>query len=121
MTASASVKACLCSYRSAARLSIGTSRRTTARQSRHRERAVAGGTHLCEHCLRGNRASGICDRRGYDGVPRNRRDFLPEGTELANRYLIGRTEGHGGFSVCYRAWDRRKSELIAIKELFPTP
>lgn len=80
---------------------------------------MAGGTYLCEHCLRGDRASGVCSRCGYDGVPRNKRDFLPEGTELVNRYQVGRSEGSGGFSVCYRAWDRQKSELIAIKELFP--
>jgi len=80
---------------------------------------VAGRTYRCEHCLRGDRASGLCGHCGYDGIPRNDRTFLPEGTELANRYLIGRSEGSGGYSICYRAWDRRKSEIVAIKELFP--
>jgi serine/threonine protein kinase len=33
--------------------------------------------------------------------------------------MLGRQEGHGGFSICYRAWDETKKEIVAIKELFP--
>ena len=75
---------------------------------------------LCEYCLRAERpANGICPLCGFDGVPRNQAPFLPEGTPVGGRYVLGRQEGHGGFSICYRAWDGVKREMVAIKELFP--
>jgi hypothetical protein len=74
----------------------------------------------CEYCLRGERGSdGICPLCRFDGVPRNQAPFLPEGTGVGGRYVLGRQEGHGGFSICYRAWDNVKEEMVAIKELFP--
>ena len=75
---------------------------------------------LCEHCLRGERRrDGICPLCRYDGVPRNRPPLLPEGTAVGGRYVLGRREGQGGFSICYRAWDGRTDEIVAVKELFP--
>src|SRR5215469_5799949 len=74
----------------------------------------------CEYCLRGERRSGgICPLCGFDGVSRNLSPFLPEGTAVGGRYVLGRQEGHGGFSICYRAWDNVNKEIVAIKELFP--
>jgi serine/threonine protein kinase len=74
----------------------------------------------CEYCLRGERESdGICPLCRFDGVPRNEAPFLPEGTAVGDRYVLGRQEGHGGFSICYRAWDNVNEEMVAIKELFP--
>jgi serine/threonine protein kinase len=70
--------------------------------------------------LRGERESdGICPLCSFDGVPRNQAPFLPEGTAVGDRYILGRQEGHGGFSICYRAWDNVNGEMVAIKELFP--
>ena len=75
---------------------------------------------LCEYCLRGERVGhAICSLCGFDGFPRNQAPFLPEGTAVGGRYVLGRQEGHGGFSICYRAWDGVKKEIVAIKELFP--
>jgi serine/threonine protein kinase len=74
----------------------------------------------CAYCLRGERSSdGICPLCRFDGVPRNEAPFLPEGTAVGDRYVLGRQEGHGGFSICYRAWDNVNEEMVAIKELFP--
>ena len=74
----------------------------------------------CEYCLRGERGSdGICPLCRFDGVPRNQAPFLLEGTAIGGRYVLGRQEGHGGFSICYRAWDTVNEEMVAIKELFP--
>jgi uncharacterized RDD family membrane protein YckC len=75
---------------------------------------------LCAYCLRGDRGGdGICPLCGFDGVPRNEAPFLPEGTAVGGRYVLGRQEGHGGFSICYRAWDDVNERMVAIKELFP--
>lgn len=60
-----------------------------------------------------------CPHCGFDGVPSNQPPFLPEGTAVGGRYVLGRQEGHGGFSICYRAWDSLTNEMVAIKELFP--
>ena len=70
--------------------------------------------------MRGERGSdGICPLCRFDGVPRNQAPFLLEGTAIGGRYVLGRQEGHGGFSICYRAWDTVNEEMVAIKELFP--
>jgi len=45
--------------------------------------------------------------------------LLREGTPVGGRYILGRKEGQGGFSICYRAWDNVKEDIVAIKELFP--
>ena len=75
---------------------------------------------LCEHCLRGEKGSdGNCPLCHFDGIPRNPVPMLPEGTAVGGRYILGRQEGQGGFSICYRAWDGMSDEIVAVKELFP--
>jgi serine/threonine protein kinase len=74
----------------------------------------------CEHCLRTERPrDDVCPACGYNGVPTNPEPMLREGTLLNGRYILGRAEGQGGFSICYRAWDGARDEIVAIKELFP--
>jgi hypothetical protein len=76
---------------------------------------------LCEHCLRAERdADGLCPSCRFDGHPRNPPHLLPEGTAVGGRYVLGRREGQGGFSICYRAWDGVTEEIVAVKELFPS-
>jgi uncharacterized RDD family membrane protein YckC len=77
--------------------------------------------HRCEYCFRAERAQdGVCRHCGFDGVPRNEAKSLPEGTPVGGRYVLGHQEGSGGFSICYRAWDSESSEIVAVKELFPS-
>jgi uncharacterized RDD family membrane protein YckC len=74
----------------------------------------------CVHCLKVESGSdGICPSCRYDGCPRNPPPVLREGTPVGGRYILGRKEGQGGFSICYRAWDGVKDDIVAIKELFP--
>jgi Protein kinase domain len=76
---------------------------------------------LCEHCLRAGKLSdGSCRLCHFDGVPRNRAPSLPEGTAIGGRYVLGRQEGQGGFSICYRGWDCLNEKMVAVKELFPS-
>ena len=42
------------------------------------------------------------------------------GTVLAERYLIGRSVGCGGFGVTYIAWDSQLEMRVAVKEYLPS-
>ena len=44
---------------------------------------------------------------------------LVPGTLVAGRYEIGRVLGVGGFSIVYRAFDKKLETEVALKELFP--
>lgn len=44
--------------------------------------------------------------------------LLP-GTELANRYVIGKVLGEGSFGITYIGWDKLLDVRIAVKEYFP--
>ncbi len=44
---------------------------------------------------------------------------LKTGTELNNRYLIGKTTGKGGFGIVYLAQDLKNKKIVAVKEYFP--
>ncbi len=45
---------------------------------------------------------------------------LEPGTVLAERYIIGRAVGSGGFGIIYNAWDTKLDIIVAVKEFFAT-
>ncbi len=61
----------------------------------------------------------VCPKCGYeDGDPAKELFYLRPGTMLANRYLIGKGIGHGGFGITYLAWDTKFDVKVAIKEYY---
>lgn len=46
-------------------------------------------------------------------------DALPVGTELNDRYIIGRLLGKGGFGMTYLAYDKKEGRTVAVKEYYP--
>jgi len=45
--------------------------------------------------------------------------YLPQGTELNNRYVIESLLGHGGFGITYAAYDKVLNVRVAVKEYLP--
>lgn len=45
--------------------------------------------------------------------------FLPLGTTLVNKYIVGRVLGHGGFGITYLGFDMDFHKQVAIKEHLP--
>lgn len=63
----------------------------------------------------------VCRRCGADSrkaAPRAAY-HLPCGATLANRYIVGRALGEGGFGVTYIGMDTVLSKRVAVKEFFP--
>ena len=64
---------------------------------------------------------GVCPCCGYyDGSDVEMMNQLPIGTIIANRYVIGGVLGFGGFGITYKVWDTETSDVLAIKEFFPS-
>jgi serine/threonine protein kinase len=45
--------------------------------------------------------------------------YLPQGTELNQRYVIDGLLGHGGFGITYSAYDKVLNVKVAVKEYLP--
>lgn len=75
----------------------------------------------CHGCMREYRKEfDVCPHCGYvvDTAPKIK-SHLSGGTVLAERYMLGKVLGHGGFGITYIAWDKKLSRTVAIKEFFP--
>lgn len=44
--------------------------------------------------------------------------YLHPGVILNERYIIGKCAGQGGFGIVYKAWDKKLSTIVAVKEFF---
>lgn len=63
--------------------------------------------------------SSICYRCGYDhSAPYDRR-FCRPGTELNERYLVGKLAGHNGESALYLGYDNNLQTRVWLREYFP--
>ena len=62
-----------------------------------------------------------CPHCGYaPGTPAESALHMQPGTVLAERYLVGKVVGYGGFGVTYIAWDEVLQQRVAIKEYLPS-
>ncbi|MDD5017865.1 MAG: protein kinase [Eubacteriales bacterium] len=75
----------------------------------------------CMRCMKEYKKEyGVCPHCGY--VPEAAAVnplYLPEGTVLDGKYLVGTAVGHGGFGITYVAFDLSLEHKVAIKEYFP--
>ncbi len=62
----------------------------------------------------------VCPHCGWaEGTPPELPVQLASRTLLAEKYLLGRVLGQGGFGITYLAWDLLLNRKLAIKEYFP--
>lgn len=62
----------------------------------------------------------ICPYCGNDVVAPDSDSYcLPAGTILAERYVLGRVLGDGGFGITYIGYDKALKRKVAVKEYFP--
>lgn len=62
---------------------------------------------------------GRCPVCGFDCSDELKTVNLTAGTVLADRYVIGKVIGSGGFGVTYLAYDTELEKSVAIKEYYP--
>ena len=62
----------------------------------------------------------ICPYCGYEenSLPEENFQLLP-GTVLANKYIVGKVLGFGGFGITYIGYDKELQNKVAIKEYLP--
>jgi serine/threonine protein kinase len=76
----------------------------------------------CDNCLEEyDDASESCPHCGHvPGAPAEELLYLDPGATLNGRYAVGRVLGFGGFGIIYKAWDKKTSAVVAIKEFYPS-
>ncbi len=76
--------------------------------------------HYCPYCMTPVEPGEPCPNCGLTGgsyAPQPHQ--LPPGTLLADRYLLGRVLGEGGFGITYIGLDTRLELRVAVKEYYP--
>lgn len=78
------------------------------------------GMEYCINCMRPMERPADCPYCGFreaEDEPAVR--YLPPGTMLADRYVLGRVLGQGSFGITYIGRDLLLDSIIAVKEYFP--
>ncbi len=76
--------------------------------------------HLCMGCMKHKVEADPCPHCGWvEGTLPDSPAQLGPHTILAEKYILGRVLGQGGFGITYLAWDMLLNRKLAIKEYFP--
>ncbi|MDM0029583.1 serine/threonine-protein kinase [Variovorax saccharolyticus] len=74
----------------------------------------------CNNCFEDAVDEGVCSVCGEDQEECDRdRRALHVGTEVYQKYTVGKVLGSGGFGITYLALDSRLARRVALKEYFP--
>lgn len=75
---------------------------------------------LCESCFSKVESENACPCCGFEKSEYAPDPMvLPMGTKLADKIIIGKVMGKGGFGVTYLGYDIRMEKVIAVKEYYP--
>ena len=74
----------------------------------------------CPYCMTPVKPGEPCPKCGLtEGSYHSQPHHLPPGTVLADRYMLGRVLGEGGFGITYIGCDTRLELRVAVKEYYP--
>ena len=74
---------------------------------------------LCMGCMQEIGDELICPACGFDNTEKQQAPFLPYGTVLANRYIIGTGIDTNGESTRYLSFDQQTGDVVIVCELLP--
>lgn len=74
---------------------------------------------LCMGCMQELGNNRICPDCGFDNSEKQRAPFLPYGTVLVNRYIVGAGIDTNGESTRYIAFDKQTADVVIVREFLP--
>lgn len=74
---------------------------------------------LCMGCMQEIGKNRICPECGFDNAEKQRAPFLPYGTVLLNRYIIGAGLDTNGESTRYISFDKQTGDVVIVCEFLP--
>ena len=70
-------------------------------------------------CMQDRGSNRICPHCGFDNSEKQQAPFLPYGTVLMNRYIIGAGIDNNGESTRYLCYDKQTDEVLIVCEFLP--
>lgn len=74
---------------------------------------------LCMGCMQEIGGNVVCPACGFDNSQKQESPFLPYGTVLANRYVVGAGIDTNGESTRYISFDKQTGDVVIICEFLP--
>ena len=74
---------------------------------------------LCMGCMQEIGNNRICPECGFDNSEKQHAPYLPYGTVLSNRYIVGSGIDTNGESTRYISFDKQKGDVVIICEFLP--
>ncbi len=74
---------------------------------------------LCMGCMQEIGNNRICPECGFDNSSKQQAPFLPYGTVLSNRYIIGTGIDTNGESTRYLSFDKQTGDVVIVCEFLP--
>ncbi len=74
---------------------------------------------LCMGCMQEIGEQTVCPSCGFDNTEQQQAPFLPYGTVLANRYIVGVGLDTNGESTRYLGFDKQTGDVVIVCEFLP--
>lgn len=74
---------------------------------------------LCMGCMQEIGNKKVCPACGFDNTEQQQAPFLPYGTVLSNRYIIGAGIDTNGESTRYLSFDKQTGDIVIVCEFLP--
>ena len=73
---------------------------------------------LCMGCMQEIGSRTVCPFCGFDNTEQQQAPFLPYGTVLANRYIVGAGIDTNGESTRYLGFDKQTGDVVTDRAVF---